>query len=73
MAPGTLRTLAAFTDPTRGPPEARERLSNIILETHPASPFNLDHAKFLKNLRETGSHRRPFRDDCRPLIPDFGQ
>ena len=51
MAPGTLRTLAALTDPTRRPPEARERLSNIILETHPASPFNLDHAKFLKNLR----------------------
>ena len=51
VAPGTLRTLAALTDPTRRPPEARERLSNITLETHPANPFNLDHAKFPMNLR----------------------
>ena len=73
MAPGTLRTLAALVDPTRRPSEARERLSNIILETHLASPFNLDHAKFLKNLRisRRGAAGGPSGMTANHLFPIF--
>ena len=65
-APGTLRTLAAVTDPSRRPPQARAYLDDIAMETHPVIPFDLTHAKFLQNLRTSrrGPRRRFLREDC---------
>ena len=55
--------IADFGSPHRSStePEARAYLVDIVLETHPVSPFALSHAKFLKNLRTSrrGARRAP--------------
>ena len=47
MAPGTLATLRALTDPRKRPPVPREDLSRTIQEFQPREQFVLDAAKFL--------------------------
>ena len=74
-APGTLRTLAAVTDPSRRPPQARAYLDDIAMETHPVIPFDLTHAKFLQNLRTSrrGPRRRSLRRTADHLFPNLGE
>ena len=51
MAPGTLATLRALTDPERRPPIPREGLSREVAETQPVERFELNTEEFLSCLR----------------------
>ena len=51
MAPSTLATLRALTDPERRPPIPREGLSREVAETQPAERFELNAEEFLGCLR----------------------
>ena len=51
VAPGTLATLRALTDPRKRPPVTREVLSRAIQELQPREQFVLDAEKFLAGLR----------------------
>ena len=51
MAPGTLATLRALTDPERRPPIPREGLSRAVAETQPEQQFELNAEEFLICLR----------------------
>ena len=51
VAPGTLATLRALTDPEKRPPTARQELSDEIQHSEPAEPFELNVLEFLLCLR----------------------
>ena len=52
LAPGTNETLQQLRNPVRRPPRPREPIPNELLEEAPRSPFELDEAKFLQNVRK---------------------
>ena len=51
MAPGTIATLRALTDPRKRTPVTREALSRTIQESQPRERFVLDVDNFLMVLR----------------------
>ena len=52
VAPGTMATLRALTDPERRPPLPREGLSRAVAETQPLEQFELNSDEFLVCLRK---------------------
>ena len=71
LAPGTLDTLRALTDPRKRPPVPREVLSRTIQEFQPREQFVLDAEKVLDGVADGQERcsRRPFIDDSRPPLP----
>ena len=65
--PGTRRTLDAFRDPSRRPPEVRDPIPGPILNLEPKVPFQFDEFKFASNVRSArrGATSRTFRHECR--------
>ena len=51
VAPGTLATLRALTDPARRPPVPREPLPEALLTMRPSILFELDADRFMSNIR----------------------
>ena len=51
VAPGTMATLRALTDPEKRPPVPRDDLSGVVAELQPAAKFELDSVEFLVCLR----------------------
>ena len=63
VAPGTLSTLRALTDPEKRPPLPRTPLSREVAEAQPSEAFQLDSIEFLTCLR---------KDDIGPLVQNEG-
>ena len=51
IAPDTMKTLAALTDPRKRPREPRSVLDEDLLTHDPAVPYMMDMKKFLANVR----------------------
>ena len=75
VAPGNLANLRALTNQDRRPPVARQELSQEILRSEPAEPFELNGDALLVCLRTArrGCSSWTIGDDCRPFIPNLGE
>ena len=68
IAPGTMRTLAAITDPRKRPREPRSPLDEDLLTQDPVIPYIMDMKKFLANVRSAPGPSGMTVEHLRPLL-----
>ena len=73
IAPGNMRTLAAFTDPNKRPREPRGPLDEDLLTHQAAVPYTMDMKTFLQNFRSSRRGATPgppgmTMEHLRPLL-----